>query len=458
MANRLVSVNDALQLPPAVRNQLKIDVEADVAGSVTTAQNAATAASTSRNEAQAAAVVAQEAADEAVAIVTADLDPANAILIADPGSQTREALDERALAISQDVRLGSEYPESKLSVLRDAMEANGSARVVTLGSSTIGGGGATEDGLAFVARLAYRSGASGVLSLTASDNTGTGVQWYQGAIGGATSATYFPSGHLTRVSALQPKIVFHMVGSNDAATGIGPSTYTSNLRPILESIESAVPGVLNILVHAHERIDTTLTAPWSQYGDALAALASENPTNRVLVNLMDYVNVRGTRNGNRWGLVGSDGIHLVDKAHKLYADIFSVLLNLPTENDEAPTRYKMTLPASGTVYTSNTVLGTVAIPSAPYPREVQIIGHLSVQVAVNANEIQVGLDGAAGVAAANLPQPINDGFNRSVGISESFYLPPLNTGSAFVRIAPTGNFRVSGQGVYSNITVEVRNI
>ena len=366
---------------------------------------------------------------------------------------------EGIVPVVEDVRLGGPYLSAPLSVLRAGIaNAATSTRVVTLGSSTIGGGGASHDSIGFVSRLAYRSGASGVQSLTASDNSGTGVQWYQGAIGGATAATYCPSGHLSRISALQPKVVIHMVGSNDAATGVTPTDYRDAVHARVVAIEAAVPGVVQVLVHAHERIDTTLAAPWEQYRDALAWVVQQAPARRRLVDLMRYVGVRGTAQGNRWGLVGPDGIHLVDKAHKLYADIFSVLLNLPTENDEPEVIYAVPLPASGTVYSATTTLGTVAIPAAPYPREVRMEGHLTVQVTTAANELQVGVNGAEGGDVANLPQPANWGSNRSVAIAESFFLPPLTVGAAFVRVVPTADFRVSGAGAYSRVSVLVRGV
>lgn len=93
MPNRIVTVDDALRLPTAVRAQLKSDVEADVASSVSaaqaassTAESAAVAASTARNEAVAAAASATE-------IVAADLDSATSILLETSTSEIRTTFD-----------------------------------------------------------------------------------------------------------------------------------------------------------------------------------------------------------------------------------------------------------------------------------------------------------------------------------------------------------------------------
>lgn len=91
MANKLVSVDENLHLPVAVRNQLKADVESDVSASVTAAQTAATNASLS-------ATAAADARDEAVAaaeFVTAPSDAQVAAYVGGTGGATRAALDGR---------------------------------------------------------------------------------------------------------------------------------------------------------------------------------------------------------------------------------------------------------------------------------------------------------------------------------------------------------------------------
>lgn len=105
MANRLVSVDDNLHLPPEVLTQLTADVRTEFNTSLSQAQSAAssatssaTAASNSASSASSSASTASAAAAQATAIVTGDLDPANAVLIDDAGSATREALDEHYMA------------------------------------------------------------------------------------------------------------------------------------------------------------------------------------------------------------------------------------------------------------------------------------------------------------------------------------------------------------------------
>ncbi len=105
MANRLVSVDDNLHLPPEVLTQLTADVRTEFNTSLSQAQSAAssaassaTAASNSASSASSSASTASAAAAQATAIVTGDLDPANAVLIDDAGSATRGALDEHYMS------------------------------------------------------------------------------------------------------------------------------------------------------------------------------------------------------------------------------------------------------------------------------------------------------------------------------------------------------------------------
>lgn len=105
MANRLVSVDDNLDLPPAVQARLTGNVRTefttylnDAQAASSTAVAAASTASSASGTAQSAASTAQAARDQAVAIVTGDLDPANALLIDSPSSATRAALDEHYLS------------------------------------------------------------------------------------------------------------------------------------------------------------------------------------------------------------------------------------------------------------------------------------------------------------------------------------------------------------------------
>lgn len=105
MANRLVSVDENLNLPPAVQEQLTSNVRNEfttyLSEAETAASSAATAAGTaasSASTASSAASTAQAAAEDAVAVATGDLDPANAVLINNASSATRVALNQHYLA------------------------------------------------------------------------------------------------------------------------------------------------------------------------------------------------------------------------------------------------------------------------------------------------------------------------------------------------------------------------
>lgn len=100
MVNRFVTVDEDLQLPPEVQAALRAQLDADftalsdsAAASAATATTAANTSTTKASEAATSAAAAQSAADEAVSIVTGDLDDSTSTLVLDTGSSTRASLD-----------------------------------------------------------------------------------------------------------------------------------------------------------------------------------------------------------------------------------------------------------------------------------------------------------------------------------------------------------------------------
>lgn len=97
MANRLVSVDDNLHLPPAVRNQLAADFTDDMV----VYRNAAQTAASTASGAAAAASTARDEAVEAAFNATAPVDAVTANFIEDTGSDTRQALDTLYQPVAQ---------------------------------------------------------------------------------------------------------------------------------------------------------------------------------------------------------------------------------------------------------------------------------------------------------------------------------------------------------------------
>lgn len=151
MANRLVSVNDANELPDEVQAalvggvqthfQAMTDTATSAASTATSQASAATAAKTDAETARAAAVVAK---NEAVAIVTGDLDPAATALVNNTASALRLALDEKyrasfsgtyaARPAVSAVPVGSMYYSTDIPV---QYRSNGSMWVVTESAAPI---------------------------------------------------------------------------------------------------------------------------------------------------------------------------------------------------------------------------------------------------------------------------------------------------------------------------------
>jgi len=92
MARKIVTVDDSLRLPTAVRNQIAADVQSDLSSTISDVENAASAASLSAIQASNYASQAETAANQAVAAVTGDADSVVASLIADTDSDIYAAL------------------------------------------------------------------------------------------------------------------------------------------------------------------------------------------------------------------------------------------------------------------------------------------------------------------------------------------------------------------------------
>lgn len=334
-------------------------------------------------QARADAIAARDEAETFAAGTVALQDAAIASRVADPGSATHGALDgttadlissdsaarRAVIDLAQNVALGGPFLSSPLARLRQGIvDSSLSTRVVVLGSSTFAGYGISRAGASVAERLAYRAGATSFPSLDTVTATPTGgMLWFQGAVGGTHSGNYLPQQRVDKVAIAEPHYAIHAVGSNDWALQTPLATYEANMRAAVEAIEAAVPGVVNVLVHQQARYDNLAPSiSWDSYGQVLAAVAAENPTQRVFINADAYMDVLSMGRGNRWDLIGPDEIHMTDAGHRLLADILSAHLGIPTERAVGEQRYDMTI-ASGN-FTTRTVIASRTFGAASYPR------------------------------------------------------------------------------------------
>lgn len=217
-----------------------------------------------------------------------------------------------------------------------------SAAVVSAGSSTPYGQGASTDARRMMNRLVFMLQtdyplSSGVAQPSAkylSDVAGTtlpnGVQYVNASVGGSTSSNYLTATTAAQVGALNPAVVLHMPLSNDYANNVNPATAKTNVLNQIAAINAAVTGPVmpvHVLIHGHRRTNmSNPTYAWSAYGQVLKEIADAAPNTRVFVNLYPaFANVLQDTT-DPLALTDADKVHLTDSGHALGADALRAAL------------------------------------------------------------------------------------------------------------------------------------
>lgn len=185
--------------------------------------------------------------------------------------------------------------------------------VVLVGSSTTAGSGASSKGVSYAAILGRRFREASPAIVV--ENLGQP---------GTTAETYLPDARISRIHALAPAAVVHMVGSNDYSRSVSPSAYGATLRDRIAAIDAglALP-CQHVLVQTFARIDVTEpVAPWASYGEQLHAIAADHAACVVLDVSAAFAEVGvGFGGTDPLGLVGPDRIHLSDPGHRFLAEL-----------------------------------------------------------------------------------------------------------------------------------------
>lgn len=230
----------------------------------------------------------------------------------------------------------SAYVESNVPILREALDHAGSAPqgLVFTGSSTTFGTGASNASKRYVnlvvttLQTLYPSGGT---ESTVQDSTSAtftkvltpGVHGYNAGEGGTTSANFLTSTERTNIGNLNPAAVFIMIGANDYANGVVPTTFKSNLATVLADLHTKAPNAFLFLAHTFQRLDVITPAyPWSQYRTQLIELAQANPAWTIFLDVGDEFAAQGVPGTDPNDLVASDAIHPTDAGHQLIADTF----------------------------------------------------------------------------------------------------------------------------------------
>lgn len=238
-------------------------------------------------------------------------------------------------------------------------------RVVFLGSSTTQGAGASTPERRwphlFVSQLqaAHPSGGreAALMRLSippAEVPAPPGIQGFNGANAGQTSANYCVGGHLYGIGVFNPTLVVHMIGSNDSVPGstfVSVSDYRANVEAALDAMRTRC----HLLVHTYRRFETSVTrATWAEYGQALRDIALSRD-NVAFVDLSGFFE-EAHRNGDPSGVVSSDAVHPSDAGHALIAQLLARSLVLtpapqaPREPEPDPVRdsgWRTVTPSAG---------------------------------------------------------------------------------------------------------------
>ena len=105
--------------------------------------------------------------------------------------------------------------------------------------------------------------------------TANGFHFHNAGVNGATSINYWSSAHKSLTAAYMPRLVVHMIGSNDYANGTAPTTYRAYIERAIGEINNRSAGCRHLLVHQFQREDVNNPAhPWTAYRDVLRDIAA----------------------------------------------------------------------------------------------------------------------------------------------------------------------------------------
>lgn len=337
MVSKLVAVDTGLHLPTAVQNQLKIDLEAQFTDLVDDATNAAAAAAASAVASDASADAADASADAAAASAASAAAPTDAMVasLVEAPSSTQTALDTR-------------YARDSSALARFRAACAGSITqpvyMVFTGDSYIAGQDATRSPYRFVNRLArtlqasspsgapYESTVGALSTGYSSPLTVPGIHVLNGGVGATSSYDYLTPTTLGYITTLGPKVVFHIIGTNDLATTpqTPKATYKANILANINTINAVHPSTVHILVHGMLRPDAAgLTAVWTGYNEALNEIAASLPSTVAALDISRPFFASGNPGTDLFKIRTVGGIHPADAGMALMANETARLLEIP---------------------------------------------------------------------------------------------------------------------------------
>lgn len=161
--------------------------------------------------------------------------------------------------------------------------------------------------------------------------TTAGFHFQNAAVGGLTSSTYWDNGQKDMVNSFKPRLIVHMVGSNDYQAGTGTSAYRSNIERAIVEANTRTSNCRHLLVHQFRREDVTNpTYPWTDYRDQLKAIAAS----RMDTDFCDANKILAEELGWNSTYLQSDKIHADWFGNTLLARAVRNYLKLDTHDGE----------------------------------------------------------------------------------------------------------------------------
>lgn len=331
---------------------------------------------------------------DVTAVVTPVATTAGNALTAAGAAQTTANNAQTAVANKADAR------PTAINILRAGLAVRSvtPCRIVFTGSSTTEGRNASTESARYVNRLikflqnAYpvTSGTSEPAVVVSNSATfGTlstlpAVHGYNVGEGGTTAATYLVSAERTRIAAINPRAIIHMVGSNDWGTGRTLAAFKADVQTAVNDLKSklTVPCV-QILVNAYRRMDVNANNnaldTWENFGLALKDIADADPANVAYIDLNPLykaIGVNGTASGSTDPLdvIDTDLIHQNDNGHAFMADLLAEALGIPRAS-ASTTTVVVGPPAAPTITTTAGNASSTVSWSAPASNGSAITGY-----------------------------------------------------------------------------------
>ena len=160
-----------------------------------------------------------------------------------------------------------------------------------------------------------------------------GLHGYNFGQSGTTVENYMPAAKITRAGQIQPTLITHMVGSNDANLNFTAERYRNGLIAVLDQLDAVVtvPHV-HVLIHAHQRQNKDITALWNAYRKVLRDLA-DTRANVAFVDASYDFQAIGIPGADPLDYLKADEVHLTPPGHDMTARLMAKAL---TASVEAP--------------------------------------------------------------------------------------------------------------------------